>query len=509
MAVAPKTLRVIESSLGVTVCAIGIVIALTTLNRGAWYDEFITVAWTLQGTSVHDFLALMIALEPHPILHYGLIYLGQTFGLSDIPLLRSLNIFGVILVFCIIAYVYRLKAISSSQAVILLALFTSSSIFTEYLAELRGYFLLYSASISVGLLWCVLMQLIETGSSPPRSMIAIWGLCLAIYVNLHYFATILGGLLTITLLFSLAVRRFLRPMFALASVSVIAASPAIILWTLQVFSTPAGQMSDWIFNRARSWIETDFRGSIITIFRMARWAVADNFVVAASAVTACLLLLENGKKWHEAKNVMILFAVITFFLSGLVALNAVIPCIIDRYLIAAAGAVTVAVGLLAASPGTPAWVPTTACMVALVLQAHTFSATWRSEQGWDTSAKAVAEFKAQCPTTRILVPAYNHMKALRTDDISLGLRVNTVSYGYYAKKLHFSYEDLLPGAIVAAGDSCPSIVWIEQISFFWRFFRTTPPLDFLLNELQIQVSGEVQSTEYGSGLLLIVRPRAQ
>src|SRR5262249_49105381 len=149
----------------------------------------------------------------------------------------------VILVFCIIAYVYRLKAISSSQAVILLALFASSSIFTEYFAELRGYFLLYSASISVGLLWCVLMQLIETGSSPPRSMIAIWGLCLAIYVNLHYFATILGGLLTITLLFSLAVRRFLRPMFALASVSVIAASPAIILWTLQVFSTPAGQMS--------------------------------------------------------------------------------------------------------------------------------------------------------------------------------------------------------------------------------------------------------------------------
>jgi hypothetical protein len=485
MAVGPQTLTVVESLLGVTVCVIGVVFALLELDRGVWLDEFITLAWTSQGRSVRDFMSLLITREFHPILHFGLIYLAQNFGLTDIAVLRSLNFSGMVLVVCVTAYAYRFKSISSSQAVIILALFTSSTIFHGYFAELRAYFLLYSASIAVCLLWYMLMRCIESGSSPPKSMIAIWGLCLAIFVNLHYFATILGGILTITLLFRLGIRRSFELMFVVASVSMMAASPAIILGAIQMHNhgtTGTG-----------SWIQTDVRESIVHIVHMVGAAAAWNPVAAASAITVGLFVLENGKKWREVRKVVILLAVTASFLGGLVVLNAVTPCIIYRYLFAAGGAVTVAIGLLAASAGTPRWVPTMVCVLALLVQAQAFG---RSEQAlsWDASAKAVAQLKAQCPTTRIL--AYVRWQM---NDLSLALQLNKVSYGHYAKKLQFSYEDLLPGTTIAAAGSCPTVVWIEH-----------PPrsatLDSILSELQIH--GDVQLKRYGGlGVVLIVRPK--
>jgi len=62
---------------------------------------------------------------------------------------------------------------------------------------------------------------------------------------------------------------------------------------------------------------------------------------------------------------------------------------------------------------------------------------------------------SECPTTKIFAyPAYNHTSGLNDNDISIGLKMNPISYGYYAKKFQFSYEDLRPGATIA--DSEPS-----------------------------------------------------
>jgi hypothetical protein len=85
--------------------------------------------------------------------------------------------------------------------------------------------------------------------------------------------------------------------------------------------------------------------------------------------------------------------------------------------------------------------------------------------GWLLSASAVAQLNSECPTTKIFAyPAYNHTSGLNDNDISIGLKINPISYGYYAKKFQFSYEDLRPGATIAASGPCPSVIWIEHVS---------------------------------------------
>src|SRR4051812_34401034 len=87
-----KTLCVVDYSLAALVGSFGIAIALMTVERGVWLDEFITIAWTTPGTSPREFLRLMITRDLHPILHYGMVYLLQAAGVTDIALLRSINL---------------------------------------------------------------------------------------------------------------------------------------------------------------------------------------------------------------------------------------------------------------------------------------------------------------------------------------------------------------------------------------------------------------------------------
>jgi hypothetical protein len=112
---------------------------------------------------------------------------------------------------------------------------------------------------------------------------------------------------------------------------------------------------------------------------------------------------------------------------------------------------------------------------------------------------------SECPTTKIFAyPAYNHTNGL--NDISIGLKINPISYGYYAKKFQFSYEDLRPGATVVASGPCPSVIWIEHL---WVFFTTHPNADAeqVLNEFQISKIGVAEMKRYGenSGVVIVVR----
>jgi hypothetical protein len=86
------------------------------------------------------------------------------------------------------------------------------------------------------------MRKIEEGRRLSGKVIALWGACLAVFVNLHYFGTIFGGLLTLTLLIGLAVRRLWLPMGATASVSMLAAAWRCFSEGFR-FSTPKGLMS--------------------------------------------------------------------------------------------------------------------------------------------------------------------------------------------------------------------------------------------------------------------------
>jgi hypothetical protein len=494
MMIARKTLNVFSCSLAGLVGLFGISIALMTLRRGVWMDEFGTIAMTTSDTSLREFLHLMTR-DVQPILYYGVVYLLQSAGVTDVALLRSINVLGLPLVIFAVAYGIRHKSINLSQALIVWVLFASAPLFFEYFAELRPYFLVYAASIAISILWYVLMRHIEARQHVSATMIAIWGAYLAILVNLHYFATFFGGMLTATLLIRLAIRRLWSQALVIGGVSLAVAAPALVLVALQVSLMPKGLMA---------WIKT----SPILSIKMCVWMVKDgagrNLAAVASAVVTCLFILEDQRKWVELRTAVILLSMVALFFAALVLANAITTPLIEyRYLIAGAGAVTFAVTILAASSGAPLWLPAAVSAFALLQQAQTLRSNLGiDERGWLPSVRAVAQLASECPTTKIFAyPAYNHTSGL--NDIDIGLKINPVSYGYYAKKFHFSYEDLRPGATIVASGPCPSVIWIEHLPPFF-----TADAEQVLNEFQISTIGVAELKRYGSGILIIVRNRS-
>jgi hypothetical protein len=319
---------------------------------------------------------------------------------------------------------------------------------------------------------------------------------LAIFVNLHYFATLLGGMLTAVLLTRLAIRSLWSQVLIIAGVSLAAAAPALVLGALQVFSSP----------KSHSWIVTSPIESIKLSVWMVKVAAAWNVAAVAGAVVTCLFVLEDRRKRVELRTAVILLGVVASFLGALVLANAITPLIVNRYLIAGAGAVTFAVAILAASSGTPVWLPAAASAVALLLQAQTIRHLGMDERGWLPSARAVAQLNSECPTTKIFAYArHDFRNGLK--DIDIRLKFNQVSYGYYAKMFQFSYEDLWNGATVVASGPCPSVIWIEHV---FHTFAANPNANTeqVLNEFQISKIGVAELKRYGSGVLIIVRDRS-
>src|SRR5262249_46790492 len=102
------------------------------------------------------------------------------------------------------------------------------------------------------------------------SMIATWGACLLIFTNLHYFGTMLGGMLTASLLIKLALRRLWSQALVIAGISLAAAAPALVLGAFEAYSTPRGLMS---------WIRTTPIISVRFSLGMVRHAAANNLAV--------------------------------------------------------------------------------------------------------------------------------------------------------------------------------------------------------------------------------------
>ena len=492
MPITKQSFSVVDIVLAILVGVFGMAVALMTLRRGVWLDEFITLARTTPDTSPREFLTQMITRESHPILHFGMVYLLQAVGMTDVALLRSINLLGLPLVIFALAYGIRHKSINLSQALIVWVLFASSPIFFAYFAELRCYFLLYAASIATSVLWYAQMRQIETGQKVSATMILIWAACLAIFVNLHYFATILGGMLTAALLMRLAIRRLWSQVLVIGSISLAAAAPALILGGLQINQTQ---------HPNTSWIDTSPIESIKMAVRMLEDAAAMNLAAVASAVVMCLFILEDRRKWIELRTAVILLGVVAVFLVALVFGNSIRPLMEYRYLIAGAGSVTFAVAILAASSGAPVWLLAASSAIALLLQAQTLRSNHLSidERGWLPSARAVAQLKSECPTTKIF--AYQIYPS-SGNDIAIWQKINSVYYGYYAKRFHFTYEDLQPGATIVASGPCPSVIWIANPPS--SSFDKNADAEQILSEIHISKIGVAELKRYDSRIVIVV-----
>jgi hypothetical protein len=217
-------------------------------------------------------------------LHYGLIQIAQWCGVSDIWGLRALNLLGVPLMLGALWFAHKRGAVNLGQACALVAIYSASPLFLDTVAEIRGYFLLFSAAIATALMTQVLAGQARRGESWDARALAGWGACLIILVNLHYFALLLGGLLTLGLMaMALKSGRRFNTFIPFALVSAGAAAPALLLF--------AAQLSDWNMGIV-NWVLTGRVDAVFVMLDHVFAAGARNLPAFGCAIALLLLARE-------------------------------------------------------------------------------------------------------------------------------------------------------------------------------------------------------------------------
>lgn len=460
---------------------LGFGVALSTLGRGAWLDEFWTLASTVPEQSPDRFLGVM-ARDVHPLLHYGLIYVARSLGLEQLTALRALNVLGVPMVGWALWLAYRRGALVAGQMSVLIAIYASSAMSLLYFAELRAYFLVYSSAIAVALVWRVLARTAADGGAWSAGLLAAWGASLAVFVNLHYFATLLGGLLTLALL----VGQRGRGVLPVAGVSLLAAAPAVATALAQSFSVDAGIVS---------WVQS---GRIDAAFMMvdSAWkAAAYNVVAVGCAGAATLIAAERCASVKTFRDEIALAGVMAAYVAILLAINLIRPIVVDRYLVAGGGPIVLLVALLAGGAGAPRWGPAAACVFALTVQARGLYTKVYASEGWAASAAYVADMVRACPESRVLIDPTGGLP-------SPAMYVVTMRYGlqYYAAQLDFPIVELGPGDRVESSGRCPSLVWLEH-----DLPDGTVSGSEVLARLRLRVDGDADLLRVGSGIVIVVK----
>lgn len=482
-------MKIERLEIGLTIIAalICLVLAFASLSRGMWLDEFFTLMITPRDASLAEFMGAVL-LEPHPILHYGLVYLLQKLGITDVAALRAINFLGVLGVAALVWLAVRRKSITASQACVIVTLYASSSIFLNAFAELRSYFLLYSASLAATLSWKIMFD----GAGAPaarRSDWVLWFVALAALANAHYFGTLYGGFLTLSLMVHAVFKRDWRRVGLLALIGAVAAAPAVLLFYLQSKAVlQAG------FN---TWIDTSLRQSIRFVFEVTGMAVRMNYVVLAAALVSVLFLVESRYRSKDTEWVFWIAATLVAFAAFVVVANTFRSFLWYRYLFAAAGGVIVLAAALTTQPFLPRLTVSAICAAAIVAQCYGIYKPSETGDGWGTSAAYIAQQIEQCPTTKVYAVPWTTIPG------SVSTPAMMIGYDYYAEKYHFAFQELNGGgAVPPTEDVCPSLIWVEH-SYF-QFYAPGVTAEQTLGALNIAFSGNAEIHWMGSGAVISV-----
>jgi hypothetical protein len=445
-------------------------------------DEFNTYVTTIRGHSLGTFFEYVLRGQ-HPLAFEGPLYLFQALGVTDLIALRLYNLFGVALTLGAVWIAYRRNALTALQAAIVIALYVSSLAFLAYFGSLRPYFLVFSASIAVALAWRLSVL------HGWRKCLWLWCGALAIFVNLHYFATIFGGLLTAALLLRQVIKRD-NGAVPIAAVSTLAAAPALIVGALQSTSTIESGTLYYFTPGVMSGLEA--------ISKATGAALALNVPLGIGALWGGYRAIKS----RTDLDMLLLLGVVLAFFAIMLCAHLVKPLLFDRYLFAAAGAIMLPAVVLSTGAGLPRLLTPAICAYALLVQswALLFAPKW---VGWEQSAERVAEFVAKCPTTQVYTVPYARVANGPIWSTPLNpteTEARRFGYRYYASRHHFVTHELSPGASIGQSGDCLSVIWIEH------FWPTTAPKLLLFN-LRIHNTAPAYFAQIGSGVVVTIGPK--
>jgi hypothetical protein len=352
------------------------------------------------------------------------------------------------------------------------------------LPELRTYFILFSFSIALSFLWILLFEVDDCLRRDQAFLVFSWTACLFIFVNLHYFGTLFGGLLTAALVMKAIHRQKYGSAGLLALIGAASAAPALVFVAIQLPNAA----------NITAWVKTTDRQAILSVLKSIYYTMGQNYVLMAAAVMALVLILKSRKFDRNATSTFVLGGVVAAFFAVALAINHFKPVIYINYLFAAGGGVLLVASRLAADAAMPNWTATAVCIAALIAQSRILSnGETLSTPGWSASAAAVATLRHACPTSRVYAANFETRVHQYWGPTQL-------AYSYYARKDGFPFEMPRPGRTIAPSGACPSIIWIEHRAL--KGLTT----EAILQYIDLRAAGPAQAMHVGGGTIVLVRP---
>ena len=441
----------------IAAAGVSVILVIASINaalRGPWLDEF----WTLELSDSRKGVLALIRdgwmRDAHPPVFNAWATLLASLGVTSIPAGRLVS--NLLAAGLMILAALRLSRRTPGQAgfaAALLLLTLSLPQAMESFAHYRSYFWQMTA---IGTLALVARHVAAAKADldwrRDLDLAAIAVLATAGSIGIHYVGALFGGLLAGAIAVC-AFARGLRRWMALVLVSA-------ALSSLFVFASLLLQMPSWAVDFDHSWIDLP---GFAALGVLASLAIAPLWL---NPVPLAGLWPGRGQGVRDAAQTWFVAMVGTVLVAGVVimlAVHAVQPIVVDRYLFAVPVLVSALLAVPAARIARDRWLFGLLALVAVVGAARPMI-----EAGikplWRENARTIATIVAGCPTTQVyaasgwaLGPAAETSTARREDPVfERAYRSLAAPWGY---PVHFIGQN--GGAHVTPG-ACPVLLWYEH-----------------------------------------------
>jgi hypothetical protein len=481
------------SAVGITAAAAGLIMTILVVDaalRGPWLDEF----WTLQFSDTRDGLRALIRdgwlRDTHPPIFNAWATLLGMLGVGSISAgrLASNLLAAGAMGLAALRFARRLpdqKGFNAALVLLTLSLPQAMEAFVTY----RSYFWQMAATATLAIVARhVAATRRDLGLRTDLDIAVIAIVATAASISLHYVGGLFGALLSgATVLCALArgLRRWAFLVFTTAALS------SLFMVAMAIVQAPR-----WATELDHSWIDKPFPKAIVVPLTLVGTAIWHNPVAFAGLWTDRRRLLEPDRFF-----LVMISAVLAAGILLVLAINAVMPIVIDRYLFAVPVLVSALMAVAAARlirhrPLFALFALASAAVIIATLADSGIKPLWRA------NARVIAEIVERCPTTQVfaasgwaLGPAAETLAARREDPVfARAYRSLAEEHGY---AVSFIGQN---GHVRAMPGRCPVLLWIEHTPN-----EAEDDLPAAIHDAGLEILQEAQLSVHRSGTGFVVR----
>ncbi|WP_395390795.1 hypothetical protein WBP07_09590 [Novosphingobium sp. BL-8A] len=442
--------------------ALAMAIAWACLNRGPWYDEFYTQYVTRADLGWGQALGGSWLPDNHPPLYYALARATAWMGAVETHRLLNLAIGVLTLIGGAVVVRDVPRLLPASAALLLMLAGNQWSVMSG--SELRSYFLSLCAGTLLALSLSALSLTCEGGSRARR---AVYAITVLVAFNTHIVTTLIAGALIAPFLLAGLVRRDWTYARAIGTAPVLAGTIFVAICLIQ--------LPHWQANTQKFWIESGFATARWSIeYALLRTLEANPLVLAGALLGVALMgrdLMRTRSACAGVSTLALLASGVVLGLAILVTLHLLRPMLIEKYLTAMVGAVSVGIALACGRLLRGLGPRATALFLAVGLPLSIWglvlnTGTAAARYSWYGTARFIARQVEDCPGTLVHVDRFwnGDVMAMPPAD---NLAVGPWAYREVAGRFGFPLE---PEGSRRLAQSCPTLFWAEHDSL-QRFDR--------------------------------------